>query len=75
MPLDKLPISNLPLDTFVELGFYLSLAAYIIFTLILYYHWKEYAPDPKVEKITYIIYFATTVPLLFVLGILTLLIS
>ncbi len=62
-------MSQIDYGQFFELGFYLILLVYIIFTAILYYHWKEYSIDEKATRVTLIFYFFTTVPLLSVLGI------
>lgn len=67
-------VINLPLKTFISLGFYLMMIFYIIFTAILYYHWNNYSVDPGVTKITYIFYLIITVPLITILGIITLII-
>ncbi len=65
---------NLPIDTLVMLTFYFTLGIYAIFSAILFYHWKTYGTDVKVSGLTLIIYFATTIPLLIVMVIMTLII-
>ncbi|MBP9836786.1 MAG: hypothetical protein KBC78_03050 [Candidatus Pacebacteria bacterium] len=55
---------------FLKIGFYLLLMFYIVFTAVLYYHWREYSVDEKVTRITLIFYFSTTLPLLGIMGIL-----
>ncbi|KXJ98103.1 MAG: hypothetical protein UZ19_OD1000823 [Parcubacteria bacterium OLB19] len=61
--------TSISFDQFFELGFYLILIFYIIFSAILYYHWKEYSVDEKATKITLLFYFILTIPLLSALGI------
>ena len=65
-------LNSIPLDSMVTLGFYLATAIYIIFTTILYYHWNEYSVDPIVSRLTGIVYLGTTVPLIAIMGIVTL---
>jgi hypothetical protein len=48
----------------LPLFFYAILAAYIIFTLVLHYHWAAYASDVKALTVTYVTYLAITIPLL-----------
>ncbi len=67
-------VINLPLNTFLSLGFYIMMIFYIIFSAILYYHWNTYSVDPGVTKITYIFYIIITIPLATILGIVTLII-
>lgn len=65
---NELDVALIPL---LKIGFYLFLMFYVVFSAILYYHWKEYSVDEKVTRITLIFYFSTTVPLLLAMGILT----
>ena len=55
---------NLPFHDFALLGFYGITAIYIIFTGIMYYHWKEYSIDTVVTNRTLLLYFITTLPLI-----------
>jgi hypothetical protein len=64
--------STLPLDTIISLGFFGASALYIVFTTILYYHWDEYSINDTVTKTTMVLYLFTTLPLIVVLGIVTL---
>lgn len=64
----------IPLHSITTLGFYLAAATYIAFTVILYYHWNEYSVEPVVTKITAITYLATTLPLMIIMGLITLVI-
>lgn len=61
--------NNFDFSQFFELGFYLILIVYVIFSAVLYYHWKEYSVDEKTTKITLLFYFILTIPLLSTLGI------
>lgn len=60
------------LKTALMFGFYILAAAYIIFTIVMYYHWNEYSVDMRVTSITLITYFVTTIPLIATLGIIAL---
>ena len=64
----------LPIDTLMQLAFYVILGIYAVYSAILYYHWSAYGTDVKVTLLTLILYFAITVPLLIVMGILLLVI-
>lgn len=65
---------TLPLHTIITLGFYLVATIYILFSAIMYYHWKEYGTDAGVTKITLVLYLVTTLPLILIMGIVTLII-
>lgn len=67
-------ISSFPISDLVTLGFYFMAFIYIIFSIIFHYHWKEYGTDAKVTKITLVFYFSSTLPLILLLGIMTLII-
>jgi hypothetical protein len=74
LDLSQLTIS-IPLHEIVTLIFYIVSGAYTVFSGVLYYHWREYATDPKVTIYTVVAYLATTLPLLLVMGIMVLLIK
>lgn len=57
------------LSTLMKLGFYIVSLFYVIFSVVLYYHWMEYAVDEKVRNISLSIYFLTTLPLLSLMGL------
>ncbi len=45
--MEELPILDLSLgDNFLQIIFLLSLVGSLIFTIILFIHWKKYAPNP-----------------------------
>jgi hypothetical protein len=62
------------LHTVIALGFYFAAFIYIIFTTIMYYHWNEYSIDAGVTRITLVLYFLITIPLMLTLGVLALII-
>ena len=64
----------LPLHEMATMGFYIIAMIYIVFSAILYYHWKEYSIDDTISKITLITYLITTIPLILAMGITTLVI-
>ena len=59
--------STLPSDQFFQLGLYVILLIYIIFTGILFYHWFAYSSDKKVSTATYAAYLIITVPMILTL--------
>lgn len=65
---------NLPLSTLVTLVFYFAVIIFVIFSVIIRYHWKAYSVDTKVTRITLILYYSTTIPLMLLLGLITLII-
>lgn len=66
--------TSIPLHTVITLGFYGATAMYIIFTIILYFHWNEYSINDGVTRTTLALYFLTTIPLVMVMGICVLII-
>lgn len=69
-----LPTISLSLDNIILLGFYLLALVYTVFSFVMYYHWQTYSIDPKVTRLTLWSYLVTTLPILILLGILTLII-
>ena len=67
-------LQTLPLQNLLTLGFLLTLGLYAVFSFIMYYHWNEYSVEPKITSLTLFLYFISTVPLLLILGIMTLII-
>lgn len=63
---------SLSLSDLLTLVFYLVVFAYIIFAFVLHYHWKEYALSANVTRLTYILFFSASVPLLAVMGLIVL---
>lgn len=63
---------TLPVHTLVTFGFYGATGIYLIFTIILYFHWNEYSIDTGVSHITAFAYALTTLPLITILGVATL---
>lgn len=70
--MDPFATAGFSLQSIVQLVFLILLGVYLLFTIILYYHWREYSIDKKVTSYTLITYFTTTVPLLLIMGILLL---
>ena len=60
---------NLP--DMIMLFFYLTAAVYIIYSVILHYHWTQYGTNKAVTWITLASYGLTTVPLLLIMAALT----
>jgi len=57
------------LTTLLTLGFYVLAIFYVIFSVILYYHWMQYAVDAKVRNLSLAVYFLATIPLLGLVGV------
>jgi hypothetical protein len=66
--------SSFSLQSAALLGMYLITGAYIIFSVVLYYHWNTYSTDERVSKMTLIAFFVTTFPLLLIMALLLLVI-
>jgi hypothetical protein len=60
---------ELPLAALAEGALYLLLIVYVIFTVVMYYHWQNYSMNKAVTAQTYIAYFVVTLPLLAILGL------
>ncbi|MCA9363368.1 hypothetical protein KC851_03535 [Candidatus Kaiserbacteria bacterium] len=60
------------LYSFVELSGYFIMVIYIVYTVILFYHWKNYGTDAKVTTLTLTSYLVVTVPLMIIIFILPL---
>ena len=59
----------LPIKTIVTLAFYLFLAIYTIFTVILYYHWQSYSMNKGATITTYIAFFTISLSLIALMGL------
>lgn len=66
-----LTAANISIETATLVGFYVLLGIYCIFGAILYYHWDAYATDTGVMRLTLILFFSTTIPLLIIMGLMT----
>lgn len=75
LDLSQFTSTSIPIHEIVLGIFYVVVGMYAIFSAVLYYHWKEYATDPKVTVYTLVTYFATTLSLILIMGIMTLLIK
>lgn len=58
-----------PLSLLAHIAFYLLVIAYVIFTVVFYYHWQSYSMDRKAALQTYLAYFVITLPLLAIMGL------
>ncbi len=63
------PTFELPLAALAQGTLYILLIVYVIFTVVMYYHWQNYSMNKSVTAQTYIAYFITTLPLLAILGL------
>jgi len=61
----------MPLADIITLLFYIAAIIYIIYSVILYYHWTQYGTNKAVTSLTLIAYGLTTVPLLLIMAALT----
>lgn len=60
----ELPLAEtLPLETFVMLAMYFTIAVYAIYSGVFYYHWKSYGTNSKITGLTLLTYALVTVPL------------
>ncbi len=59
------------LPDILTLFFYLTAAAYVIFSIILHYHWRQYGTNQAVAWMTLLVYGLTTVPLILIMAALT----
>jgi len=67
-----IPTFSLPLDLIFQIGFLVLLAGYIVFSVILHYHWRQYSTSAAMTTTTFILYAVTTLPLIILLGLLAL---
>jgi len=61
----------MPLADVITLLFYITAIIYIIYSVILYYHWTQYGTNKAVTGLTLISYGLTTVPLILIMAALT----
>lgn len=61
----------MPLADIVTLLFYITALVYIVFSVILYYHWTQYGTNKGVTWLTLATYGLTTVPLILIMAALT----
>ena len=66
--------ANMSFSTVAQIFFLFVLGAYVIYTAVLYYHWQSYGTDKRVTALTLIIYLASTLPLLLVMGLMLMII-
>jgi heme/copper-type cytochrome/quinol oxidase subunit 2 len=58
------------LDNAVNITLFLVFIVYLIYSVVLVYHWKSYSTDVKITGMTLVTYFSTTIPLLIIMTIL-----
>jgi hypothetical protein len=72
-----MPTGNLDFFTFLPIQdvtlliFYIVCFIYISLTIVLYYHWNQYSVEGTVTTVTFILYGATTIPLILALSSIT----
>lgn len=71
-PMVAIPSLTLPFTSVIQVTFLITLLVVIIFGVILYYHWEQYAVDTRVKNFTYAAYVLLTIPLIGVMGFLSL---
>jgi magnesium-transporting ATPase (P-type) len=54
----------IPFPILLEIAFYVFGIIYVVYSLILYYHWHVYAESGRVYQLTTALYFVSTLPLL-----------
>ena len=63
--------SFMSLPDAITLFFYIVAFVYIVYSIILHYHWKQYGTNKAVNVITLSAYALTTVPLILIMAALT----
>lgn len=48
----------------VHILFFAVVLFYLVYTAVLYYHWQTYSSDVRMNFLTMVVYFATTLPLI-----------
>jgi hypothetical protein len=64
--------TTLSLHTVLLLSLYVLAGIYVIFSAILYYHWQTYSTDSQISRITLIVFFLSTFPLLLIMSLILL---
>jgi tellurite resistance protein TehA-like permease len=67
--MENLVSFSFPLSAIAHIVFYLLVIAYVIFTVVFYYHWQSYSMDKSATVQTYLAYFVITLPLLAIMGL------
>jgi hypothetical protein len=63
------PSWSIELTTTLTFIFYIMTALYAIFSVILYFHWMEYAVDNRIRNLSLLLYFLSTLPLVATMGL------
>ena len=64
--------AGLPIDSILLIIFLCLLAGYIVYTVILHYHWSQYSASNKTAWWTYVVFAFTSLPLLTTVGLIAL---
>jgi hypothetical protein len=59
----------LPIKTIVTLAFYVLLIMYVVFSVILYYHWQSYSMNKSATITTYVGFFGISLSLIALMGL------
>lgn len=62
------PFPTFDLTILLTIGFYLLLIGYVLFSVILYYHWHNYSVNARVSLQTYFAFFVISLPLLVIMA-------
>lgn len=63
---------SLPLDSILMIVFLLLVAGFIIYGVILHFHWRQYSASKQASFWTYVAFIGSTVPLLAIMGLIAL---
>lgn len=61
-------MDTIVITPFLQIGFYLTLIMYAIFTAVLIYHWENYSTSRAATLETYLAYGLVSLPLLLVMS-------
>jgi len=65
---------ELNLDGIVTAIFYIVIGIYALFCAVLYFHWDAYSIDKNVTKLTLLLFFLGSLPLVAIMSIMVLII-
>lgn len=60
---------SLPLGSVLSIGFLIILAIFIIYAIVLHYHWSQYSTNGRITFLTYLVFAGSTIPLLVIMGL------
>lgn len=61
------PLPTFDITTLLTASFYLLIIGYVVFSIILYYHWQNYSVNARVTLQTYFAFFVISLPLLVIM--------